>query len=196
MRAGPHSTLRSTAFVPSALLALALALGAGALACAARTANAASTAPRASTLGSSSVTYSSAILDGSVNPRGQSTTYVFQYGTTRSFGSQTPLAPAGSGSVPIKVSQTVTGLQPLTTYHYRISATGPSGTTVGANRTFKTTSVPLSLAIVGVPNPVTFGSAFLVEGTLSGTGAANHGIALRPTRSPTSGAFRPSATPS
>jgi hypothetical protein len=195
VRAGPHSTLRSTAFVPSALLALALALGAGALACAARTANAASTAPRASTLGSSSVTYSSAILDGSVNPRGQSTTYVFQYGTTRSFGSQTPLAPAGSGSVPIKVSQTVTGLQPLTTYHYRISATGPSGTTVGANRTFKTTSVPLSLAIVGVPNPVTFGSAFLVEGTLSGTGAANHGIALEANPFPYLGGFQTVGNP-
>ncbi len=159
-----------------ALLALALALGA--LACAATTAAAAS-APSANTGRSSSVTFSSAIVFGTVNPQGQATNYVFQYGTTRSYGSQTPLAPAGSASTSLEVSQTLTGLQPLTTYHYRILATSAAGATAGKDRTFATGPVPLSLAIAGVPNPVVFGSPFLVEGTLSGSGAADHAIALQ-----------------
>jgi hypothetical protein len=162
--------------LPKALLALAL--GASAIACAPAAASAAS-APAASTGHSSSVTYASAIVFGSVNPHSQPTTYVFQYGTTHSYGAQTPLAPAGSGSSSITVSQTLTGLKPLTTYHYRILATSPAGATAGNDHTFATGPVPLSLAIAGAPNPVVFGSAFLVEGTLSGTGAANHAVALQ-----------------
>src|ERR1700690_826295 len=92
------------------------------------------------------------------------------------YGAQTPLAPAGSDSGTLKVSQSVTGLAPLTTYHYRILATSPAGATTGAERTFKTTAVPLSLAIVGVPDPVFFGSPLTVEGTLSGSYAADHEV--------------------
>ncbi len=156
---------------------LALAVALAALACAGA-ASAAVTAPTVATEGSSAVTFSSARVSGAVNPHGQPTNYVFQYGTTRGFGSQTPLAPAGSGGT-VHVSQSLTGLKPLTTYHYRILATSPAGATAGNDRTFKTPAVPLSLAIAGTPNPVPFGGPFLVEGTLSGTGAANHAVALQ-----------------
>ncbi len=119
------------------------------------------------------------IVYGYVEPHGLATGYAFQYGTTSGYGGQTPLAPAGSGTKSIKVSQTITGLQAGTTYHYRIVAVNGAGLTDGKDRTFKTASVPLSLQITGVPNPVVFGSPFLVEGTLSGTGAANRAIALQ-----------------
>jgi len=171
----PGQSLRSA---PRTLLALALATGAAAFACLPAAANAAP-GPGASTLGASSVTYASATLNGSVNPHGQATNYVFQYGTTRGYGAQTPLSPAGSGGVSVKVSQSITGLTPLTVYHYRILATGPGNATVGADRTFSTGPVPLSLAIAGVPNPVLFGDPVLVEGTLSGTGAASHEVQLQ-----------------
>lgn len=157
---------------------LALCLGASAI-YASVPASASAAAPAAGTGRSSSVTYSSAILFGTVNPHAQPTTYVFQYGKTHSYGAQTPLAPAGSGDSSITVSQTLTGLQPLSTYHYRILATSSGGATPGNERTFATGPVPLSLAIAGTPNPVVFGSPFLVEGTLSGTGAANHEVALQ-----------------
>jgi hypothetical protein len=160
------------------LLALALATSAAAFACIPAAANAAP-APGASTLGASNVTYASATLNGSVNPHGQATNYIFQYGTTRGYGAQTPLSPAGSGGVSIKVSQSITGLTPLTVYHYRILATGPGNPAVGADRTLSTGPVPLSLAIAGVPNPVLFGGPVLVEGTLSGTGAASHEVQLQ-----------------
>ncbi|HYM54120.1 MAG TPA: hypothetical protein VES97_02070 [Solirubrobacteraceae bacterium] len=151
--------------------------------------------PTAATEGASGVTYSSAILHGSVNAHGQATNYLFQYGATRAYGAQTPLSPAGNGTITIRVGQAVGGLQPLTRYHYRIVAIGPSGTALGGDRTFTTTKVPLSLAIVGVPNPVLFGSPFVVEGTLSGTGAANHQVVLQANAFPYLGGFQTVGNP-
>jgi hypothetical protein len=160
------------------LLLLALTLTACALATTAPSAFAAN--PTATTLAASSVTYASATLNGIVNPRGGDTNYVFQYGTTRGYGAQTPLSPAGAGTGNVKVSQTIAGLSPVTIYHYRILATGPAGTTAtGGDRTFATGPVPLSLAIAGVPNPVLYGNSLLVEGTLTGTGAASHPVQLQ-----------------
>jgi hypothetical protein len=175
-------------------LALALSLVAGTLAYAPALAQAAP-APSASTGSSTGVSYASVTLSGTVNAHGQATDYVFQYGTTGHYGAQTPLAPVGSGSGPVKVSQNVTGLAPLTTYHYRILATDAAGATPGAQRTFKTTAVPLSLAIVGVPNPVFFGSPVTVEGTLSGTYAANHEVELQAKAFPYLASFQPVGNP-
>ncbi len=147
-------------------------------------------APNVGTGGVSSVSYSSVVLNGSVNPRGQGTDYVFQYGPTRSYGSQTPLSPAGNGKKPTGVSQSVSGLQALTSYHYRIVATSPGGTTKGDDRTFTTPEIPLSVAVTGVPNPVVFGNSFVVEGTLSGTGAGSHEIVLQADAYPYLGGFK------
>jgi hypothetical protein len=146
--------------------------------------------PTAITGGVSGVSYSSAILLGSVGPSGQETNFVFQYGPTRAYGSQTPLSPAGTGTNTIRVSQPITGLQALTRYHYRIVASSAAGTTKGRDRTFTTPEIPLSVAIAGVPNPVTFGNAFLVEGTLSGTRAGNHQIVLQANPYPYTGGFK------
>ena len=146
--------------------------------------------PAVVTSGVSNVTYSSAILYGYVAARGQITDYYFQYGPTSAYGAQSPLAPAGNGTVTIKVSQAVTGLRPGLTYHYRIVAASPGGTTKGGDRTFTTPKVPLSLAIVGAPNPVVFGNPFLVEGNLFGTGASTHAIVLQVNAFPYLGGFK------
>jgi hypothetical protein len=136
-------------------------------------------APSAATSSATGVTYSSALLYGYVDPHGQSTDYAFQYGTSSGYGSETPLAAAGNGSSTVKIADAITGLSPNTLYHYRLIASSAAGKALGSDRTFVTGKVPLSLQIVGVPNPVLFGSPFLIEGTLSGTGAANHEIALQ-----------------
>jgi hypothetical protein len=161
-----------------------------ALAAATATSAAAASAPTASTGGSAHVAYSSAVVYGTVNPQGEQTTYVFQYGTTRGYGLQTPLAPVGAGTSGVHVSQTLSGLAPLSTYYYRILASNGSGAKAGAGGTFKTTAVPLSLSIAGAPNPVTFGDAFFIDGTLSGTGAADHAIELQANPFPYTGGFR------
>jgi hypothetical protein len=135
--------------------------------------------PSAATGGVSNLTASSAVLNGSVDPHGQATGYVFQYGTTKAYGAQTPLASAGGGSATVKVAQAISGLASDTTYHYRILATSPAGAAPGGDRTLKTPRIPLSLQIAGVPNPVPFGEPFALTGTLTGTGAGGRVVALQ-----------------
>ncbi len=152
-------------------------------------------APSVSTGGVSGLSYSAATLHGHVNPRGQATNYFFQYGHTRKYGAQTPLAPAGSASASLAVSQAVTGLSPLSVYHYRIVAISAAGATLGNDQSFTTPKIPLSVAIVGIPNPVPFGGPFVVEGTLSGTGSANHQVRLEANAFPYLGGFQPVGNP-
>jgi hypothetical protein len=136
-------------------------------------------APGAWTGGVSSVKSSSVIFHGSVNPKGQITSYVFQYGTSRSYGAQTSPVSAGNGTAAIKVTQAVGELQPYTTYHYRILTSSAGGATPGADHTFTTSKVPLSVQVAGTPNPVLYSDPFAVQGTLLGTGAAGRAVALQ-----------------
>ena len=76
--------------------ALTAALAVGALCATVATASAA--APTASTGGESRVTANSVRLSRTVNPRGLSTSYYFEYGTTRRYGSRTPDQSAGRGT--------------------------------------------------------------------------------------------------
>jgi hypothetical protein len=54
--------------------------------------------PVASTGNAAAITPSSATLNGTVNPEGQSTSYHFEYGTTTSYGGETAIADAGAGT--------------------------------------------------------------------------------------------------
>jgi hypothetical protein len=193
MRAGcaiPISLARpassASALLARGLAAIVLAFGAGLMA--AEAADAAHN-PGASTGAVSNLTPTSAVLHGVVTPRGPMTDFVFQYGTSRRYTAQTPLAPAGSGTKPINVNWAIFGLSPNTVYHYQVVAL--SGTsTPGGDRTFVTPKIPFSLAIAPAPNPVLFGNSFLVNGTLSGTGAAGRRILLRFNPFPYTGGFR------
>jgi parallel beta-helix repeat protein len=100
-------------------------------------------AQQATTSAATGVTSSAATLNGSVNLEGQSTTSRFQYGTTTSYGNIAPASrgPAGSGTSTVNESASLSGLQPGTTYHYRLTATNASGTTNGSDQTF-TTAAP------------------------------------------------------
>ena len=175
---------------PRSIALLALTAGAFALAASAQAAIPKPLPPAVTTSGVSNVTYSSVVLYGYVNPRGLDSNFVFQYGPTRSYGAQTPLAAVGRGVKTIRVSQAVTGLQPGITYHYRIVASSPAGVSAGGDGKFTTPKIPLSLAIVGVPNPVVFGNPFFVDGTLSGTGASTREIVLQANPFPYLGGFR------
>lgn len=151
--------------------------------------------PGIATTSVSNVTYSSAVLYADVNPYGQAANYYFQYGTSTGYGAQTPLAPAGNGTVRVRVSQLISGLQPATKYHYRLVITSAAGTSVTHDHVFATPKVPLSLQIAGTPNPVPFGEPFLVEGSLSGTGSANHAIVLQANPFPYTAGFKAVGNP-
>jgi hypothetical protein len=135
--------------------------------------------PNVNTTAAKSVSFGSALLTGTVNPNGSDTSYYFQFGVTRAYGSQTGILDAGGGTHNVSVSIAVGGLQPLTLYHYRLVAVNASGATLGPDRTLLTTRVPLSLQILASPNPVLFGGTVVVQGTLSGTNNANRAVVLQ-----------------
>jgi hypothetical protein len=101
--------------------------------------------PDVVTTGVENVQNTSATLTGTVNPLGLATTYQFEYGTGSSYGTSIPVPPgnADSGTEPVPVSASVTGLTPDTTYHYRLTATTANGVSYGQDLTFTTTSPPL-----------------------------------------------------
>jgi plastocyanin len=99
--------------------------------------------PTASTEAATSVTEAGATLNGTVNPGGQATSYVFEYGTDTSYGQHTAeVALAASDHASHSVSATVTGLAAGTRYHFRLRATNASGPAEGTDREFMTTSPP------------------------------------------------------
>jgi alpha-tubulin suppressor-like RCC1 family protein len=99
--------------------------------------------PVATTGSSTSIGEHEATLGGTVNPEGTVTHYQFEYGTEAgNFSSSTPDVSAGSGASAVPVSAKVTGLQPGTTYHYRIIANSATGISAGTEATFTTTGHP------------------------------------------------------
>jgi hypothetical protein len=136
-------------------------------------------APRASTGSALHVNESTVALSATVSPGGQQTTCYFQYGTTTAYEAQTPTAAVGSGTVAVRVSQPITGLQPGTTYHYRIVASNATGTSDGLDHTFTTKEIPLRFVITSTARVGSYGSPFALAGTLSGTSGANHQVILQ-----------------
>ncbi len=162
----------------------------GAMTVPAGVAQAAPMIPGVTTGNAEAVSYSSATLTGSINPRGSDTSYYFQYGPTRAYGAQTGIADAGAGTGAVSVSLPVTGLQPLTRYHYRLVAVNSEGASNGADRTLMTQKVPLSLQILVSPNPVLFGGTITVQGTLSGTGNGGRPVVLQVSQFPFTAGFQ------
>ncbi|HEY2440675.1 MAG TPA: hypothetical protein VGI07_10610 [Solirubrobacteraceae bacterium] len=80
----------------------------------------------------------SAAMTGGIYPNGNDTTYWWQYGTTNTYGEQTAPTDIGAGSTPVAVSDTLPGLSPTTTYHYRLVASNSAGTTYGYDYMFTT----------------------------------------------------------
>jgi hypothetical protein len=146
--------------------------------------------PSVSTGAAKDVTFDAATLTGSVNPQGANTSYYFQFGLTKAYGGQTAIADAGAGKGTVKVKLPITGLQPITVYHYRLVAVNASGATLGADHTLLTTKVPLSLAILASPNPVVFGGPITVQGTLSGTNNASRQVVLQANSFPFTAGFQ------
>ncbi|HEV3322842.1 MAG TPA: hypothetical protein VG147_11730 [Solirubrobacteraceae bacterium] len=135
--------------------------------------------PRVYTGTATSVSYGTATLTGSIDPHGSNTSYYFQYGPTKAYGAQTPLADAGAGATTVKVAVPVSGLLPVTIYHYRLIAVNAAGAATGADWYLKTAKVPLTLQITAGPNPTIFGGVATIQGTLSGTGNRNVPVALQ-----------------
>jgi hypothetical protein len=111
-------------------------------------------------------------LKGSVNPNGSAATYQFEYGTTTGYGSKIPASATsvGSGSTDVAVAQTLTGLLPNTTYHYRLSAHNAGNTAVTGDRTLQTPAAPPSAPTAEVNAPQATLNGFRLEGAVNPDG--------------------------
>ena len=99
--------------------------------------------PEVSGASVTNVTPSTVTLRAEVNPELATTTYQFQYGTGSSYGSSTPESSSiGANNAAHPVSTNLSGLAPATTYHFRVDATNPFGTTDGLDQTFTTPAAP------------------------------------------------------
>jgi hypothetical protein len=147
--------------------------------------------PTATTGTATQVTATSATLNGTVARNGEATTYHFEYGTTTAYGSRTPDKNV-AGNQPRDVSEDVAGLQPSTTYHFRVVAVNASGTTNGADATFTTPAAGPNddvLTIAANPRTVTFGKATTIAGRLTGPDSAGTRVELEQNPFPFTGAF-------
>jgi phosphodiesterase/alkaline phosphatase D-like protein len=98
----------------------------------------------------SGVTANGAHLTGGINPDNAATVYRFQYGLDTTYGRQTPVSESiGEDGSPHAVSADLSGLEPGTTYHFRVMATNFGGTALGPDATF-TTQAPPSVGDVSV----------------------------------------------
>jgi DNA-binding beta-propeller fold protein YncE len=105
--------------------------------------------PTIASEGPSVVTGSSATLDAQIKPTGPDTSYYFQYGTADCAASPAsctdlPAAPGvdiGTGYELQSVDVHLQGLQPSTTYRFRVVAVNALGTSDGVEQSFTTQSV-------------------------------------------------------
>lgn len=109
----------------------------------------AATSPTVATRAALGVTDTTALLRAFVDPGGNQTGYVFQYGPTTALGLTTASHSAGHGAKPVKVAVIVRGLSPGTTYFFRVAALNAAGGATGAIRSFKTTGNPLATVATG-----------------------------------------------
>lgn len=122
-------------------------------------------APAVVTGSASSATQTAATLNATVNPNGTEVSDChFEYGPSAAYGSSVPCATLpGSGEGPVAVSASVTGLSNGDTYHFRIVATNPGGTSDGDDGRFITGGAP------------EFGRCIEVAGDTVGTKTVYHG---------------------
>ncbi|HWY17572.1 MAG TPA: NHL repeat-containing protein [Solirubrobacteraceae bacterium] len=121
--------------------------------------------PQASTGPAGAVGATTALISGSVNPDGLPATYAFELGVYQggetSYGIVTS-ASAGSGTIPVQETLALSGLQPGTSYAYRITVSSgyiPNATHTldGEPAVFTTAGLPVvispPLVLVQVPVP-------------------------------------------
>jgi phosphodiesterase/alkaline phosphatase D-like protein len=122
-------------------------------------------APSVTTRAPSAVTYSSATLAGSVNPKGADTHAWFQYSTSSSMtGSQsTPQQDIGSGTSAVSISGDISGLSASTTYYFQAVASNSVGTNYGSVLSFTTLAQPPTVSTGSASNITA------ISATLTGT---------------------------
>ena len=156
--------------------------------------------PTVATLAATPVTATTATLNGSGNPNGNSTIAWFRYSTSNPttcndvFGTRTPSSGGtslGAGTTDTPFSQPITGLAPATTYYFCAIASSAYGTVLGSVLSFTT---PPASSIVKPTEPSTGVTTSSRVNTLEATEVTAEGVTLNGNANPsgeaTTGWFR------
>jgi phosphodiesterase/alkaline phosphatase D-like protein len=107
-----------------------------------------------------------ATLNGTVNANNQSTTVTFEYGLTTGYGTtvtadQSPVTGFGATAV----SHVITGVEPDTTYHFRVVGQNATGTSNGGDLTF--TTLAIAPTVTTDPATAVGANAAMLNGTVN-----------------------------
>jgi sugar lactone lactonase YvrE len=114
------------------------------------------TSPAVTTGPATNVASFSATVNGSLNPRGSTTTVDFQYGLTTNYGTTTQVQ-TQTGNTLRPISANISGLLASHVYHFRMVARNAGGTSFGSDRAFTT------LSLTGPPVVTTNPAAFIAS---------------------------------
>jgi DNA-binding beta-propeller fold protein YncE len=119
--------------------------------------------PTITRLAAADIGQDQATLTADVVPKGDTAHAYFEYGPTDSYGTQVPLPPGedmgagaddpATGAIEgvATLTRQITGLDPQTTYHYRVVATNGAGTATSQDRTFTTRRPPAAIPESDIP---------------------------------------------
>lgn len=124
-------------------------------------------APTATTQSANGISRNTANIRGEVNPNKAETRYWFEYGKTTSLGNVSAFSGSGNGSAKVPVSMSLSDLEPMTTYYFRLNAQNQFGTINGAILNFKTSGPAAAVAPKVVSQNAT--GITTTEATLNGT---------------------------
>jgi CSLREA domain-containing protein len=107
-------------------------------------------APKIANVVASAISTSAATLSATVAADAPAATVQFQFGTTTAYGfSTTPQS--ATGLSPVALLAQLSALAPGTTFHFRVIASNPDGTSTSADRTFTTAGNRALTAAAGAP---------------------------------------------
>lgn len=128
-------------------------------------------APTTRTIAASTLTRTTANLNGQVTANSTNASYWFEYGETSDFGNTTAFQSVGTLAAGQNVSISVSDLKPATKYYFRMNAQNQYGTVNGAIMNFTTAGPVAILAPTVATRSATDATASTA--TLHGTVAAN-----------------------
>jgi uncharacterized repeat protein (TIGR01451 family) len=121
--------------------------------------------PTVTTLATTNISVTNAVLPGTVNPNGSESIYFFEYGTNTSFGAATVVQSAGAGTNAVSVSSTLSNLVAGQAYYYRAAASNTFGISYGSAQSFSAGLPPPSASTLGPANLTTSGA--LLRGSVN-----------------------------
>ncbi len=114
--------------------------------------------PTVTTLATTNVSATNALISGTVNPNGSDSVFFFEYGTNNAFSASTAPVAVGSGTNTITNSSSLSSLAAGQTYIYRAVASNTFGVSYGAAQSFNAGLPPPSATTLDVTGLSTSGA--------------------------------------